>query len=133
MVQPLAHLGRSLDREMYACYLAIGDARTPWYAKVFAFGLVAYAVSPIDLIPDPVPLLGYLDDLLILPLGIIFLRRHDSRSRVGRVSRVLAARLDGESGGSSGSRWCGDPDLGNAPGVAHLLCHTMDEIETLNA
>lgn len=51
-------------------YLACRDPRTPWYAKVVAGGVVAYALSPIDLIPDFIPLLGYLDDLIIVPLGI---------------------------------------------------------------
>ena len=51
-------------------YLACRDPRTPWYAKVFAGGVVAYAISPIDLIPDFIPVLGYLDDLIIVPLGI---------------------------------------------------------------
>ncbi len=51
-------------------YLACRDPRTPWYAKVFAAGVVAYALSPIDLIPDFIPILGYLDDLILVPLGI---------------------------------------------------------------
>ena len=51
-------------------YLACRDPRTPWYAKVFAGGVVAYALSPIDLIPDFIPVLGYLDDLILVPLGI---------------------------------------------------------------
>ena len=51
-------------------YLACRDPRTPWYAKAFAGGVVAYAISPIDLIPDFIPVLGYLDDLIIVPLGI---------------------------------------------------------------
>lgn len=60
----------SLQVETRALYLACGDPRTPWYAKVCALGVVAYALSPIDLIPDFIPVLGYLDDLLIVPLGI---------------------------------------------------------------
>lgn len=59
-----------LKGETYAMYLAYRDPRTPWYAKVFAALVVAYAFSPIDLIPDPIPILGYLDDLLLVPLGI---------------------------------------------------------------
>jgi len=51
-------------------YLACRDPRTPWYAKVFAGGVVAYALSPIDLIPDFIPIVGYLDDLILVPLGI---------------------------------------------------------------
>jgi uncharacterized membrane protein YkvA (DUF1232 family) len=59
-----------LKGETYALYLAYRDPRTPWYAKVLAALVVAYAFSPIDLIPDPIPILGYLDDLLLVPLGI---------------------------------------------------------------
>ena len=61
---------RRLRRETYALYLACRDPRVPWYAKVFAACVVGYAFSPIDLIPDFVPVLGYLDDLLLVPLGI---------------------------------------------------------------
>jgi uncharacterized membrane protein YkvA (DUF1232 family) len=60
----------ALKREVFALYLAARDPRTPWYAKVFVVCVVAYAMSPIDLIPDPIPIIGYLDDLLLLPLGI---------------------------------------------------------------
>jgi uncharacterized membrane protein YkvA (DUF1232 family) len=59
-----------LKRETYALYLAYRDPRTPWYAKVFVAFVVGYAFSPIDLIPDPIPIVGYLDDLLLVPLGI---------------------------------------------------------------
>jgi uncharacterized membrane protein YkvA (DUF1232 family) len=51
-------------------YLAYKDPRTPWYAKLFAACVVAYALSPIDLIPDLVPVLGYLDDVVLLPVGV---------------------------------------------------------------
>jgi uncharacterized membrane protein YkvA (DUF1232 family) len=61
---------RHLKRETYALYLAYRDPRVPWYAKVFAACVVAYAFSPIDLIPDPIPVLGYLDDLVLVPIGI---------------------------------------------------------------
>ena len=61
---------RQLKRETYAVYLAIQDRRTPWYARLVAGLVVAYAFSPIDLIPDFIPVLGYLDDLVIVPLGI---------------------------------------------------------------
>lgn len=60
-----------LKRETYALYLAARHPRTPWYAKLFVAGVVAYAFSPIDLIPDFVPVLGYLDDLILIPLGIV--------------------------------------------------------------
>ena len=64
-----------LRREVYALYLASRDPRTPWYVKVLAAGLVAYAFSPIDLIPDFIPVLGYVDDLVLLPLGVLIVRR----------------------------------------------------------
>src|SRR5262245_52686643 len=59
-----------LKTEVYALYLAYRDPRVPWYAKAFAACVVGYAFSPIDLIPDPIPILGYLDDLVLVPLGI---------------------------------------------------------------
>jgi uncharacterized membrane protein YkvA (DUF1232 family) len=61
---------RQLKRETYAIYLACRDPRVPWYAKVLAGSVVAYAFSPIDLIPDFIPVLGYLDDLILVPIGI---------------------------------------------------------------
>lgn len=61
---------RGIKKDTYVVYLACRDPRTPWYAKVLAGGIVAYALSPIDLIPDFVPILGYLDDLVIVPLGV---------------------------------------------------------------
>ena len=61
---------RALKRDAYAVYLAARDPRTPWYVKVLAAAVAAYAFSPIDLIPDFIPVLGYLDDLILVPLGI---------------------------------------------------------------
>ncbi len=60
---------KQLKIETYALYLAYKDPRTPWYAKIFAACVVGYAFSPIDLIPDPIPILGYLDDLILVPNG----------------------------------------------------------------
>jgi uncharacterized membrane protein YkvA (DUF1232 family) len=62
---------QKVKAETYTLYLACRDPRTPWYAKLLAAGVVAYAVSPIDLIPDFVPVLGILDDLFIVPLGTL--------------------------------------------------------------
>jgi len=59
-----------LKSETYTLYLAYKDPRTPWYAKIFTGLVVAYAFSPIDLISDFIPILGYLDDLILVPLGI---------------------------------------------------------------
>jgi len=61
---------RHLQGETFALYLAARHPGTPWYAKAFVAGVVAYAFSPIDLIPDFIPVLGYLDDLILVPLGI---------------------------------------------------------------
>jgi uncharacterized membrane protein YkvA (DUF1232 family) len=61
-----------LKTQTYALYLVARDPRTPWFAKLLAGAVVAYALSPIDLIPDFIPVLGYLDDLVLLPLGIWF-------------------------------------------------------------
>lgn len=69
-MQSLKQLARKLKNEVYAVYLASKDSRVPWYARLLAAVIVAYAFSPIDLIPDPIPILGYLDDLILIPLGI---------------------------------------------------------------
>ena len=61
---------RRILRDVHALWLAARDPRTPWYAKWLALAVAAYAVSPIDLIPDFIPILGYLDDLLLVPLGV---------------------------------------------------------------
>ncbi len=62
---------RVIGRDVVALWLAARDPRVPWYAKAVAATVAAYALSPIDLIPDFIPVLGYLDDLLIVPLGIV--------------------------------------------------------------
>ena len=61
---------RTVKRDAYAIYLAARNPNTPWYVKVLAAIVAAYAFSPIDLIPDFIPVLGYLDDLILVPLGI---------------------------------------------------------------
>ena len=68
----LKQRAQQLKAETYALYLAARDPRTPWYAKLLVAGIVAYALSPIDLIPDFIPVIGYLDDLILLPLGILW-------------------------------------------------------------
>lgn len=70
MLVGLKTWARSVKQDTVALYFAARDPRTPWYAKALAGIVVAYALSPIDLIPDFIPVLGYIDDLLLLPLGI---------------------------------------------------------------
>lgn len=67
----LRQRARQLKRETYALYLAYQDPRVPWYARVWIIIVVGYAFSPIDLIPDFIPVLGYLDDLVLVPLGVL--------------------------------------------------------------
>ena len=69
-LESLKRWARRLKAEVHALYLAYRDPRVPVHARVFAAVVVAYAFSPIDLIPDPIPVLGYLDDLVLLPLGV---------------------------------------------------------------
>ena len=66
---------RQLKMETYALYLAYKDPRVPWYARWFAALVVGYAFSPIDLIPDFIPVVGYLDDLILVPLGAALVLR----------------------------------------------------------
>jgi len=70
MLKVLRQKAEDLKNETYALYLAYRDPRVPWYAKAVAAATVAYAVSPIDLIPDFIPVIGYLDDLVLVPLGV---------------------------------------------------------------
>ena len=70
MLEAIKSRARLLKSEAYALYLAYRDPRTPWYAKVWAAIVVGYAFSPVDLIPDFIPILGYLDDLVLIPLGV---------------------------------------------------------------
>ena len=64
------HWAQIVKRDTVCLYFAARDPRTPWYAKVIAASVVAYALSPIDLIPDFIPIIGYLDDILLVPTGL---------------------------------------------------------------
>lgn len=75
MVGRLRDWARGLKRDVHAVYLAARDPRTPWYARALALFIAAYALSPIDLIPDFIPVLGYLDELILLPLGLMLVVR----------------------------------------------------------
>ncbi|MFB9980372.1 YkvA family protein [Mesorhizobium kowhaii] len=67
----LSEWARTIKRDVHALYLAARDPRTPWYAKALALCVAGYALSPIDLIPDFIPVIGYLDDVILVPLGVL--------------------------------------------------------------
>lgn len=94
MVETWRAWARSLKQETVALYLAYRDPRVPWYARLFAAVVVAYAFSPIDLIPDPIPVLGYLDDLLLVPLGIWLSLRMIPPTVMAEARAEAAARAD---------------------------------------
>jgi len=71
MIRQARQWARVVKRDVHALYLASRDPRVPWYAKALGCCVAGYALSPIDLIPDFVPVLGYLDDVVILPLGVL--------------------------------------------------------------
>lgn len=99
MFETLRARARILKRETVALALAYRDPRTPWYARVCVAVIVAYALSPIDLIPDFIPVLGYLDDLILLPLGIALALRliptvvlDDCRARAEELAQRPTSR-----------------------------------------
>lgn len=70
MLRKLKEQASRLKRELHALWLAYSDPRTPWSARLLIVCIIGYALSPIDLIPDPIPIIGHLDDLILLPLAI---------------------------------------------------------------
>ena len=75
MLERIKQWARTIKRDVIALWIAARDPRVPWYAKALAAAIAAYALSPIDLIPDFIPVLGYLDDLVIVPVGILLVVR----------------------------------------------------------
>lgn len=71
MMEQLKAWAKQLKRQVFVLYYAYRDKRSPWYAKLFSMCVVAYAFSPIDLIPDFIPVIGYADDLVLIPLGVL--------------------------------------------------------------
>ena len=75
LIDSVRQWARAIKRDVLAIWLAARDSRTPWFAKALALAVAAYAISPIDLIPDFIPVIGYLDDRVIVPLGIMLVVR----------------------------------------------------------
>ena len=124
MLARLKGWARAIRLDVHALWLAARDPRTPWYARALAMALAAYALSPIDLIPDFVPLLGYLDDAILLPIGILVVIRlipaevmAECRDRAVEaaarpVSRVAAAAIVAVwIGAAAGLAWLAWPHL----------------------
>jgi uncharacterized membrane protein YkvA (DUF1232 family) len=91
MLARLREWARWIKRDVHALYLAARDPRVPWYAKLLALAVAGYALSPIDLIPDFIPVLGYLDDMIIVPLGILLAVRMISPAIMAEHRRTAAA------------------------------------------
>ena len=95
MLESFKARARALKKEVFAVYFAARDPRTPWYAKGLILLIVAYSLSPIDLIPDFVPVLGYLDDLIIVPGGIwLAIRMIPPEVMVEARDRAAAGGMD---------------------------------------
>ena len=92
MLEGLKSRARALKNEAFAVYLAAKDPRTPWYAKALIFFVVAHTFSPIDLIPDFIPILGYLDDLIITPLGLALAIRLIPADALEEARKAVATR-----------------------------------------
>lgn len=93
MMNRLKNWAKLIKRDIMALYLAAKDSRVPWYAKVLAAMVAAYALSPIDLIPDFIPIIGYLDDLIILPLGIFLVIRMIPKAVMDDLRNQAEAKL----------------------------------------
>jgi uncharacterized membrane protein YkvA (DUF1232 family) len=102
LLDKLKSRARQLKADVAALYLASRHPNTPWYAKLFIAGIVAYALSPIDLIPDFIPVLGFLDEIVLLPLGITLalkmipatvIAECRARASADTTNRTLAGRI----------------------------------------
>ena len=94
MLSRLRQWACAIQRDAHALYLAARHPRTPWYAKALALAIAAYAFSPIDLIPDFIPILGFVDDLILLPLAIVFVLTLIPADVMAESRAVAAAAAD---------------------------------------
>ncbi len=95
MITRLRQRARQIKADTYALYLACRHPDTPWYAKLLGACVVAYALSPIDLIPDVIPVLGYLDDLLLVPAGLLLVMRLIPPTVLAESREAASTRLAG--------------------------------------
>ena len=107
MIKRLKDWARIIKQDVHALCLASRDPRVPWYAKAMGLLVAGYALSPIDLIPDFIPVLGYLDDLILVPLGILLAiqlippavmaehRRSAAATQATPSSKIAAAAIVG--------------------------------------
>ena len=94
----LKEKARLLEKELYTLYLAFKHPETPWYAKMIILLITSYAFSPLDLIPDFIPILGQIDDTLIIPMGISFALKLIPKNVLDECSdRVKAMQITGKS------------------------------------
>lgn len=100
MLEILKYKAKIIKRELLALYCAYRHPEVPWFAKAFTAIVLGYALSPIDLIPDFIPILGYLDDLILIPAGIVIALKLIPKE-VMKECRVKAADMDRNSLGKS--------------------------------
>ena len=105
MLEKAKRWAHAVKRDVVALYIAGRDPRTPWFAKALAVAIAAYALSPIDLIPDFIPILGYLDDLLIVPLGILIVVRLIPKDLMAEYRETASARERRKSHHRQQGRW----------------------------
>lgn len=103
MINRLKHWARHLKKETLALYYAYKDPRTPWYVRLIAAFVVVYTLSPVDLIPDFIPVFGYLDDLIITPLGLAIALRLIplevmAEARIKAESSLIQGEIAGRAG-----------------------------------
>lgn len=104
LISRLKARARELKADVLALYVAVRHPRTPWYAKLLIAGIVAYALSPIDLIPDFIPVLGFLDEIILLPLGIaLAIKAIPADVMLECRARAAAASVDAKRMGRVGA------------------------------
>ncbi len=121
---------RTLKTEAHAVFLASKDPRVPWYAKVLAASVLAYLFSPIDLIPDFIPVLGYLDDLIIVPAGLLLVTRLipvEVMAEHRETARIEALERTPKLGRSR----CDHDNLGHLVTHCCSLCYSPAELTSM--